>query len=107
MGWRRSPLSRPEAGRTRAWISPDLALIRFYRTPVKKPEAWRKIRRGGLGQMSRGARRRRAAAREETLGDTVFERMKSDDHEPAARLEQLLGGGKAMCQLIELVIEVK
>src|SRR5659263_279901 len=57
--------------------------------------------------MARGARRRRAAAGEEALGDAVFQRMESDNGQTAARPEQPLGGGEAVGQLVKLVVEIE
>src|SRR6266508_1058410 len=107
MGGGRGPLCRPEAGRAGAGIPTDLRLIRFYRTPVKKPEAWCKCRTGSFGEMPRAARRRCAPAGEEPLGDAILERMEGDDHEPASRLEQPLGGRKTSGELVELFVEIK
>src|SRR6187397_2989779 len=107
MGWRRGPFGGSKTCRTRACISPDLALIRFYRTSVKKPEARGEFRSGSFGQMARGTRRRRAPVREEALDDAVLEGMEGDYHEPAASFQQPLGCGKTACELLELLVEIK
>src|SRR6187200_1816980 len=107
MGWRRGPLGRSKTCRARARISPDLTLIRFYWTPVKKSEARGKFRRGSFGQMARAARRRRAPVREEALDDAVLEGMEGDHHEPAASFQQPLSGGKTARKLLELLVEIK
>ena len=100
-------LRRPEACRAGTRIPPDLGLIRFYRTPVKKPEARGKNFASRLREMARGAGRRGAAAGKEPLGNPVLERMKGDDGKPAARLQQKLGGGEAARQLVKLLIEIE
>src|SRR5262245_56306236 len=60
-----------------------------------------------MGEVARAARRRHAAAGEEPLGDPVLERVESDDGEPPLVLQETLGGGKAMCELGQLLVEKK
>ena len=84
---------------------PDLGLIRFYRTPVKKPEARGRNFASRLREMARGTRRRRTPAGEEPLGNPVLERMKGDDGKPAACFQQTLGGGEAAGELVKLLVD--
>src|SRR5262245_9031607 len=107
MGWRRGPFGGSKTCRTRACISPDLALIRFYRTPVKKPEARGEFRSGSFSQMARGARRRRAPVREEPLDNADLERLEADYHDPAASAQPPLGCGKTACEFLKLLVEIK
>ena len=43
---------------------------------------------------------------QEPLHDAIFQRVEGDDHQPAARLQGALGGGKSASQLAQLVIHV-
>src|SRR5690606_29104743 len=45
------------------------------------------------------------AVGDELLHDPVFERMKGDDHQPAARLERALGCEKSATELAQLVVD--
>src|SRR6185436_4040908 len=43
---------------------------------------------------------------EKALYDPVLERVEGDDHQPAARLQAALGGGKTAGKLAQLVVDV-
>ena len=55
-------------------------------------------------EMARCLRRASRARAQESLDAAVLERMEGDDGEPAAGLQQRLGGGEAAVELAELVV---
>src|SRR5262245_30359607 len=57
--------------------------------------------------MARAAWCWRAPAREEALNDAILERMEGNHHKPATSPQQPLGGGKTLCELLELLVDVK
>src|SRR6187397_2617589 len=57
--------------------------------------------------MTGGAGGRRAARREEALGDSVFERMEGDDSEPPLWFQQMLRRAQAARELEQLLVEIE
>ena len=52
-----------------------------------------------------GGCRRPAPLQQEILDDAVFERVEGDHHEPARRLQHVLGGGETVGKLAEFVVD--
>ena len=51
--------------------------------------------------------RGRAAARKETFGDAILQRMEGHHGDPPPCPQQLLGGGESAGQFVELLVEVE
>src|SRR5579862_4006679 len=96
-------LGGPESGAPGAWVGGDLRRARH--DPLRRDESKPGLATADADRRLGGAGAASALALEEALDDLVLEGVVAEHHEPAARAEQVDGGGEPGRERVELFVD--